>query len=84
MEQTLDGLREQHATYTPVEGRPLQEGDFAQASLDGQPKDGEGKPVHMDEILVEIGGKNTMPEFTENLRGASAGEERTFDVVYPD
>ena len=25
----------------------------------------------MDEVLVEIGGKNTMPEFTENLRGAN-------------
>jgi trigger factor len=24
-----------------------------------------------------------MPEFTENLRGASAGDERTFDVHYP-
>ena len=30
-----------------------------------------GKPVHMDEVMVEIAGKNTMPEFTENLRGAS-------------
>ena len=48
------------------------------------PKDGEGKPVHMDEVLVEIGGKNTMPEFTENLRGFSAGEERSFEVKYPD
>jgi len=37
----------------------------------------------MDEILVEIAGKTTMPEFTENLRGASAGDERTFDVAYP-
>ena len=37
----------------------------------------------MDDILVEIGGKGTMPEFTENLRGASAGDERTFDVHYP-
>jgi trigger factor len=37
----------------------------------------------MDEILVEIGGKNTMQEFTENLRGASAGDEKTFDVIYP-
>src|SRR5262249_11927026 len=42
------------------------------------------KPVHMDDVLVEIGGKNTMPEFTENLRGANAGEERTFDVNYPE
>ena len=31
---------------------------------------------------MEINGKATMPEFTENLRGVSAGEERTFDVVY--
>jgi trigger factor len=83
VQQTLDGLREQQATYTTVEGRPLQEGDFAQASLDGQPKDGEGKPVHMDEILIEIGGKNTVVEFNQNLTGASAGEDRSFDVVYP-
>jgi trigger factor len=83
VEETLNSLREQHATFSPIEGRPLQDGDFAQVSLDGQPKEGEGKPVHMDEILVEIGGKNTMPEFNDNLRGASAGDERTFDVTYP-
>jgi len=83
VEQELKSLQEQHATFTAVEGRPLADGDFAQVSLDGQPKDGEGKPVHMDDILVEIGGKGTMPEFTENLRGASAGDQRTFDVVYP-
>lgn len=84
VEQTLHSLREQHATFTSIDGRPLADGDFAQAALDGQPTDGEGKPVHMDEVLVEIGGSNTMPEFTENLRGASAGEERTFEVTYPE
>jgi trigger factor len=84
VEQSLKNVQEQHATFTSVEGRALADGDFAQVSLDGSPKSGEGKPVHMDDIMVEIGGKNTMPEFTENLRGASAGEERTFDVVYPE
>ena len=83
VEQTLNGLREQNATFSAIEGRALADGDFAQVSLDGTPKDGDGKPVHMDEILVEIGGRNTMPEFTENLRGALAGDERTFDVQYP-
>jgi len=83
VEQALKSLQEQHATFASVEGSPLANGDFAQVSLDGKPKDGEGKPVHMDDILVEIAGKNTMPEFTENLRGASAGDERTFDVLYP-
>jgi trigger factor len=86
VEQSLNGVREQHATFTAVEGRPLADGDYAQVSLDGKPKDGptdgQDKPVHMDEVLVEIAGKNTMPEFTENLRGASAGDERVFEVTY--
>ena len=72
--EALNHLREQHATFDAIEGRPLADGDFAQVSLDGRPKEGaEGQPVHMDEVLVEIGGKNTMPEFNENLRGANAG-----------
>ena len=87
VEQAVHNVREQHATFTSVEGRPLADGDFAQASLDGRPKDAqatkEANPVRMDEVLVEIGGKNTMPEFTEHLRGAAAGEERTFEVDYP-
>jgi len=90
VEESLKGIQEQRATFTAVEGRALADGDFAQVSLDGspkagdgKPKDGEGKPVHMDDILVEIAGKTTMPEFTENLRGASAGDEKTFDVLYP-
>jgi len=84
VEQSLNGVREQHATFTSVEGRTLADGDYAQVSLDGKPKDGEDKPVHMDEVLVEIAGKNTMPEFTENLRGASPGDERVFEVTYAD
>jgi trigger factor len=90
IELALNSVREQHATYTPVEGRPLAEGDFAQASMDGKPKDGKdvadakANPVHMDDVLIEIGSKNTVPEFSQNLTGASAGDERTFDVSYAE
>jgi trigger factor len=93
VEQALADLRERHASFNPVEGRALADGDFAQVSLDGHPKpgesesetkSGEGQPVHMDEVLVEIAGQNTMPEFTEHLRGAIPGDERTFDVNYPE
>ena len=94
VEEALNDLRERHASFDPVEGRALADGDFAQVSLDGTPKpggekpgdekSGEGQPVHMDEVLVEIAGKNTMPEFTEHLRGTVAGDERTFDVNYPE
>ena len=84
VQQALNHLQEQHAAFEAIEGRALGDGDFAQVSLDGRPKDGDGQPVHMDDVLVEIGGKNTMPEFTEHLRGASAGDEKTFEVKYPE
>jgi trigger factor len=86
VEESLTGLQEQKATFAPVEGRAVADGDFAQVSLDGTPKveDADAKAMHVDDVLVEIGGASTMPEFTENLRGAEAGEERTFDVNYPD
>ncbi len=90
VDEALNTLREQHAAYATVEGRALTEGDFAQASMDGKPKDGKdvkeaaANPVHMDDVLIEIGGKNTVPEFTQNLIGATAGDERTFDVSYPE
>jgi trigger factor len=89
VEKALSDLRERQASFNPIEGRALADGDFAQVSLDGTPKSiaqetGEGQPVHMDEVLVEIAGGNTMPEFAENLRGTSPGDERTFDVSYPE
>lgn len=84
VESTLTRLREQHANFDPVEGRPLADGDFAQISFSGTPKQEGGKGVQMDDVLVEIGGANTLPEFTQNLRGAGSGEERTFDVSYAE
>ena len=93
VEEALNNVREQHASFTTVEGSTLGDGDFAQASMDGKPKEVDGKPkeaddktqpVHMDEVLIEIGGKNTVPEFSANLRGASAGDTRQFEVAYPE
>jgi trigger factor len=85
VEESLKNLQEQKATFSPIEGRAISDGDYAQVSLDGTPKRDEedAKPVHMDDVLVEIGGKNTMPEFTENLRGAAPGDDRVFEVNYP-
>ncbi len=87
VESALENLRQQHATYTAVEeDRPLSDGDFAVASFKGTSQEGgeDAKPVEVDEIMVEIGGQNTIPEFSENLRGARAGEQRTFEVKYAD
>jgi trigger factor len=92
VENELKRLQEQRASYDPVdEDRSLEDGDFAQISLKATPADApaEGapeaetaQPAEMDEVLVEIGGDNTIPEFSENLRGAKPGEERVFEVAY--
>ncbi len=79
----MNNLRERRAVFTPVEGRTLADSDFADVSFSGTPKEEGGKPIRVDDVLVHIGGPDTVKEFSENLRGASAGETRTFDVAYP-
>jgi trigger factor len=97
VEQSLKSLQEQRATFTTIEGSPHWETVTllrfpstenrrmlkVNRASPATPGPTGSNPVHMDDILVEIGGKGTMPEFTENLRGASGGDERTFDVHYP-
>ena len=46
-------------------------------------KEKPGEPVQMDEVLVEIAGPTTLPEFSDNLRGGRPSEERKFEVTYP-
>lgn len=83
VDQALNNLREQHASYAAVEeDRAIQDGDYAQVSFKGTPAEG-GDPVEVPEVLVEIGGTNTVKDFSDNLRGAKVGEERAFDVNYP-
>lgn len=84
VEEVVQRMREQHAAFIPVEGRTISDGDFAQVSLSGTPKDGEGEPISMDEIMVDVGGSNTLPEFSAHLRGSEPGNEHTFDVTYPE
>lgn len=59
----------------------------AEAKPEAEPKQAEAgkpaEPVQMNEVLVEIGGANTLPEFSENLRDVKPGEERSFQVSYP-
>jgi trigger factor len=91
----IDQLRDSHATIEPVEeDRALADGDWAQVSYKGEvdaaPAAGEAseaaaerKPVSAEEVLVEVGGKNTLEAFTSALRGAKLGQELKVEVVYP-
>jgi trigger factor len=80
--RALEEARERASTFTPVEGRAVADGDYAQLKLVGTPADG-SEPLQAESVLCHIGAEETMAPFNENLRGASAGEHKTFDVDYP-
>ena len=79
---TLAEMQQRAATFAPVEGRPVQDGDFVQVKLLGTPEGG-GDPLQADSVLCHIGAEETMQPFNENLRGANVGEHKNFDVEYP-
>jgi trigger factor len=81
--QTLDDMRERHASYVPVEGRAAKDGDFAQLKILATPAGG-GEPIRADNVTCHIGAEETLEAFTENLRGASVGETKRFEIKYPE
>jgi trigger factor len=79
----LERLRESHASLETVE-RAAGEGDFVVmdylGSIDGEPfEGGEGRGQ-----VVELGSGRLIPGFEDQLKGASAGEERTVELAFPD
>lgn len=93
----LSRVLDSHATVETVEeDRPLVDGDWAEIQFKGEVKDlaqtvtedgvesaAKGEPITGEDVLVEIGGKNTLPAFTEALRGTKPGQEMSFEVTYP-
>ena len=84
VDKVIEERREQAASFVPVEGRPIQDGDYAVLKMVGTPEGGAGEPIRMDNALCHVGAEETVAAFTENLRGANAGEHRRFEVRYPD
>jgi len=83
VDKTIEELRERGSTFVPIEGRAIQDGDYAQIKLHGTPHGG-GDPVEADNILCHVGSEETLASFSENLRGASAGETKQFEATYPE
>ena len=83
--ETLEGLRQRAATFEPVEGRAAEDGDYVAVNYRGVEKaDAGAKPIEATEAMVHLAGEGSVPEFTENLRGAKPGDVREFEVNYPE
>jgi trigger factor len=79
----VERLRDRVATLETVE-RPAQTGDHVVVDylgrVDGVAFDGgEGR-----DQLIELGSERLIPGFEEQLVGASAGDERTVEVTFPE
>ena len=84
VDRMIDGFRESSAALQPVEDRPSQLGDIVTASFTGKFVDHpEKEEIKVEDVDVVLGGKNVQPEFTENLLGVNADDEKTFTVDYP-
>jgi trigger factor len=89
----LANVLDHHATIEPVEeDRPLADGDWAEIGFTGQVQDlaqvvGEepapSQPITGEDVLIEVGGRNTLQAFNEALRGAKVGQELSFEAAYP-
>jgi trigger factor len=91
----LARIRDSRSTMEPVtEDRPLADGDFAQITFTGivQPAEGEPtppetldaqQPITGQDVMVQVGGPNTLDSFNAALRGATVGQQLKFEVSYP-
>jgi trigger factor len=93
----LANVLDHHAVVEPVEeDRAISDGDWAEIGFKGQVQElaqtvgedgveskSEGKEITGEDVLIEIGGKNTLQAFNEALRGARVGQELAFEATYP-
>jgi trigger factor len=86
------GLRDGDYAQASFNGTPIERQESGLVDPSGNPVSSGreeampsgAQPVHMDDVLIDIGGTNTVREFSDNLRGAKTGEERTFTITYPE
>jgi trigger factor len=89
VDRVLERIRESHAEFHPIEGRPAAAGDYAVADIAGRfveiLEPGQNPRTFRDEkITLEVGHADSMPEINEALTGSAVGETRNFRKTFPD
>lgn len=84
VEKVIDELRDAHATLSPVEGRGAQNGDYAVIGFVGT-RDGTPFPGGSSERMpLVLGEERLIPGFEANLLGMEKGDQREFDITFPE
>src|SRR5882724_8302966 len=89
VDEMIEALRETSGAMQPVEDRGAALGDTVTVDIEGRVLDDKGESqeeenIKKDDVEVLLGGKGVQPEFTDNLTGVKADDEKTFIVNYPE
>ena len=77
----LDSMRENKAEYPNQDPRPIENSDYVLVHL--KSLSGLAEPIEQD-IQIQVGAEDTLPEFNDNLIGVAPDETKEFDVKYPE
>jgi trigger factor len=82
VDRTLEVLRRQRTTYTPVD-REAQAGDRVQADFTGTIDGNEFPGGQARDFSIVLGEGRMLPEFEQALTGIKAGETKSFSLTFP-
>lgn len=83
VETMIDKLKQQRKTWAVAE-RASQEGDKVTIHFSGVSEGENFTDGKVENYAVEIGGKQMIPGFEDELKGLSAGESKTFNITFPE
>jgi trigger factor len=84
VERVIEGLRDTSASLQPVEDRGAEVGDSVTVNFQGKfVETPDEEDINVEDVEVELGGPGVQQEFTDNLLGVRADDEKTFTVDYP-
>jgi trigger factor len=85
VDRVLNGLREREAEAKPLEtDREVRKGDYVVLDYEGRLNGKVVKDLKKTDVQFLVGEGRLIAEFEENLEGMKKGEEKEFDVNYPE
>ncbi len=84
LDAELEKLRAEHAVWEPADDEPVADGMLVEADLKAEFPEGGGEPFEDQGARFHIGSETLLPEISEALQGAKAGDRRTAERRLPD
>jgi trigger factor len=85
IDETLDRLAKSRQSFAPItEPRPAAKGDRVTIDFVGRLDGTAFEGGTAQDVPLDLGSGSMIPGFEEQIEGASAGEERTFNVTFPE